>query len=47
MHRIEAELLIPGRGDPVSETGVVVLDGPLDQLRRAGLGSPRRPPGHR
>jgi imidazolonepropionase-like amidohydrolase len=26
MHRIEAELLIPGRGDPV-RGGVVVLDG--------------------
>ena len=28
MHRIEAELLIPGRGDPVRD-GVVLLDGPL------------------
>jgi imidazolonepropionase-like amidohydrolase len=27
MHRIEAELLIPGRGDPVRD-GVVILDGP-------------------
>ncbi len=27
MHRIEAELLIPGRGEPVRD-GVVVLDGP-------------------
>ena len=27
MHRIEAELLIPGRGEPV-RGGVVVLDGP-------------------
>jgi len=28
MHRIEAELLIPGRGDPVRD-GVVLFDGPL------------------
>jgi imidazolonepropionase-like amidohydrolase len=28
MHRIEAELLIPGRGDPV-RNGVVLVDGPL------------------
>jgi imidazolonepropionase-like amidohydrolase len=28
MYRIEAELLIPGRGDPVRD-GVLVLDGPL------------------
>ena len=27
MQRIEAELLIPGRGEPVRD-GVVVLDGP-------------------
>ena len=27
MYRIEADLLIPGRGAPVSD-GVVVLDGP-------------------
>jgi imidazolonepropionase-like amidohydrolase len=27
MHRIEAELLIPGRGDPIPD-GVVLLDGP-------------------
>ena len=26
MHRIEADLLIPGRGDPIRD-GVVVLDG--------------------
>ena len=28
MRRIEAELLIPGRGDPVRD-GVVLFDGPL------------------
>jgi imidazolonepropionase-like amidohydrolase len=33
MHRIEAELLIPGRGDPVRD-GVVLFDGPL--IRYAG-----------
>jgi imidazolonepropionase-like amidohydrolase len=33
MYRIEAELLIPGRGDPVRD-GVLVLDGPL--IRYAG-----------
>jgi len=28
MHRIEAELLLPGRGDPI-RGGVVLLDGPV------------------
>ena len=28
MHRIEAELLIPGHGEPVRDR-VVILDGPL------------------
>ena len=48
MHRIEADLLIPGRGEPVSD-GVVVLDGDRigyagparragDAARRAGTG---------
>ena len=37
MHRIEAELLIPGRGEPVRD-GVVVLDGARIELRRAGRG---------
>jgi hypothetical protein len=33
MHRIEADLLVPGRGEPVSN-GVVVLDG--DRIGYAG-----------
>ena len=37
MHRIEADLLIPGRGDPVRD-GVVLLDGSADQLRGPRLG---------
>ena len=40
MHRIEAELLIPGHGGPVSD-GVVVLDGTPDRLRRPGRGGAR------
>jgi imidazolonepropionase-like amidohydrolase len=36
MYKIEAELLIPGRGDPVRD-GVVLLDGPL--IRYAGPAS--------
>jgi imidazolonepropionase-like amidohydrolase len=40
MHRIEAELLIPGRGGPVRD-GVVVLDGPLiSYAGPAGLAPP-------
>ena len=40
MHRIEAELLIPGRGDPVRD-GVVVLDGPrISYAGPAGLAPP-------
>jgi len=35
MHRIEAELLIPGRGEPVRD-GVVVLDN--GQVSYAGPG---------
>ena len=42
MHRIEADLLIPGRGEPVSD-GVVVLDG--DRIGYAGpaAGAPPTP----
>jgi imidazolonepropionase-like amidohydrolase len=42
MHRIEADLLIPGRGEPVSD-GVVVLDG--DRIGYAGpaAGAPQTP----
>jgi len=42
MHRIEADLLIPGRGEPVSD-GVVVLDG--DRISYAGpaAGAPDTP----
>ena len=42
MHRIEADLLIPGRGEPVSD-GVVVLDG--DRIGYAGpaAGAPETP----
>ena len=40
MHRIEAGLLIPGHGDPVSD-GVVVLDGPsIGYAGPAGLAPP-------
>jgi imidazolonepropionase-like amidohydrolase len=40
MHRIEAGLLVPGHGDPVSD-GVVVLDGPLiGYAGPAGLAPP-------
>ena len=40
MHRIEAGLLIPGHGDPVSD-GVVVLDGPsISYAGPAGLAPP-------
>jgi len=38
MHRIEAELLIPGRGGPIHD-GVVVLDGPrISYAGPAGVG---------
>jgi imidazolonepropionase-like amidohydrolase len=42
MHRIEADLLVPGRGEPVSN-GVVVLDG--DRIGYAGptAGAPETP----
>jgi imidazolonepropionase-like amidohydrolase len=42
MHRIEADLLVPGRGEPVSD-GVVVLEG--DQISYAGpaAGAPETP----
>ena len=42
MHRIEADLLVPGRGEPVSD-GVVVLDG--DRIGYAGpaAGAPETP----
>ena len=42
MHRIEADLLVPGRGEPVGN-GVVVLDG--DRIGYAGpaSGAPETP----
>ena len=40
MHRIEADLLIPGRGAPVSDA-VVVLDGPsISYAGPAGVAPP-------
>jgi len=40
MHKIEAELLIPGRGEPV-RGGVVVLDGArIDYAGPAGTAPP-------
>ena len=36
--RIDADLVIPGRGDPI-ERGSVVLDGPDNRLRRAPTAS--------
>ena len=45
MHRIEAELLIPGHGGPIRD-GVVVLDG--SRIGYAGPAARRRPlPGRR
>ena len=42
MHRIEAGLLIPGRGGPVRD-GVVVLDGPrISYAGPAGVAPPAR-----
>lgn len=42
MERIEAELLIPGRGEPVSD-GVVVLDGPRIGYAGPAAGAPATP----
>jgi imidazolonepropionase-like amidohydrolase len=42
MHRIEADLLIPGRGEPVSD-GVVVLDGDRIGYAGAAAGAPQTP----
>src|SRR5579863_1276438 len=42
MHRIEAELLIPGRGEPVRD-GVVVLDGPLITYAGSAAAAPQTP----
>jgi imidazolonepropionase-like amidohydrolase len=42
MHRIEAELLIPGRGEPVRD-GVVVLDGPRITYAGSAAGAPQTP----
>src|SRR5579863_10476779 len=42
MHRIEAELLIPGRGEPVRD-GVVVLDGPLITYAGPAATAPQTP----
>jgi imidazolonepropionase-like amidohydrolase len=42
MHRIEAELLIPGQGEPVSD-GVVVLDGPVISYAGPASGAPVTP----
>jgi imidazolonepropionase-like amidohydrolase len=42
MHRIEADLLIPGRGEPV-EDGVVVLEGSRISYAGAAAGAPATP----
>ncbi len=42
MHRIEAELLIPGRGEPVRD-GVVVLDGPRISYAGPAAAAPETP----
>jgi len=42
MHRIEADLLIPGRGEPVSD-GVVVLDGDRIAYAGAAADAPQTP----
>ncbi len=42
MHRIEAELLIPGRGAPVRD-GVVVLDGPRIAYAGPAASAPKTP----
>jgi imidazolonepropionase-like amidohydrolase len=42
MQRIEAETLIPGRGDPVRD-GVVVLDGPTITYAGPAAGAPETP----
>jgi imidazolonepropionase-like amidohydrolase len=42
MHRIEAELLIPGRGEPVTD-GVVLLDGPRIGYAGPASGAPQAP----
>ena len=42
MHRIEAELLIPGRGEPVRD-GVVVLDGPRITYAGSAAAAPQTP----
>ncbi len=42
MERIEAELLIPGRGEPVSD-GVVVLDGPVISYAGSAKDAPATP----
>jgi imidazolonepropionase-like amidohydrolase len=42
MHRIEADLLIPGRGEPVSD-GVVVLDGDRISFAGPAAGAPETP----
>ena len=44
MHRIEAELLIPGHGGPVRD-GVVVLDGPLISYAGPARAAPPGAPG--
>jgi imidazolonepropionase-like amidohydrolase len=42
MHRIEAELLIPGHGEPVRD-GVVLLDGPVISYVGPAAGAPHSP----
>ncbi len=42
MHRIEADLLIPGRGEPVTD-GVVLLDGPRIGYAGPAAGAPQAP----
>jgi imidazolonepropionase-like amidohydrolase len=45
MHRIEADLLIPGRGEPVRD-GVVVLDGSQVSYAGPASGAPGTPDAH-
>jgi imidazolonepropionase-like amidohydrolase len=45
MHRIEAELLLPGRGDPI-RGGVVLLDGPVISYAGPAAAAPRQPESH-
>jgi hypothetical protein len=42
MYRIEAELLIPGHGDPIRD-GVVLLDGALISYAGPAAAAPQHP----